>query len=75
DTTGCGDSFSAGFLYGMHHFDNPATALACGTLVAAVNAQHAGIEVLTEAPALLKAPRSHFETFAGKPDGWCGDRL
>ncbi|HPJ98253.1 MAG TPA: PfkB family carbohydrate kinase, partial [Candidatus Hydrogenedentes bacterium] len=73
DTTGCGDSFSAGFLAGMLRWDEPATALACGSVVAGVNARHRGIGQLAEAKRLLSDPRRHFAVFEGKPPDWPGD--
>ena len=72
DATGCGDSFSAGFVLGMLRYDDPPTALACGTIVAGVNARHAGIGQLTEAMSYLKDPRAHFAVFNGKPADWPG---
>ena len=73
DTTGCGDSFSAGFLTGMMRWDDPATALACGSVVAGVNARYRGIGQLAEAKRLLREPRSHFAVFEDKPADWPGD--
>jgi len=73
DTTGCGDSFSAGFLVGMLTHDDPATAVACASVVAGVNARYSGLGPLAEAKPLLEHPRSHFQVFAGKPDDWPGE--
>ncbi len=75
DTTGCGDSFSAGFLYGMLTHDDPATAIACASLVAGVNARHTGIGELTDAKDYLKAPRSHFEVYSNHAPDWPGEAL
>lgn len=75
DTTGCGDSFSVGFLVGMLRWDDPATALACGSVVAGVNARQRGIGQLVEAKRLLHEPRRHFAVFEGKPAHWPGDRI
>ncbi len=72
DTTGCGDSFSAGFLFGMLHYDDAATALACGSVVAGVNARYQGIGQLAEAKDYLRDPRSHFNVFNDRPDDWPG---
>ncbi|MBI4556401.1 MAG: carbohydrate kinase family protein [Candidatus Hydrogenedentes bacterium] len=75
DTTGCGDSFSAGFLLGMLTYDDPATAIACGTIVAGVNARYSGIGRLPEAEGLLKTPRTHFRVYDGKPTDWPGEPI
>lgn len=75
DPTGCGDSFSAGFIVAMLRYDDPATAVACGTLVAGVNARYAGIGHLAEAKGYLEAPRSHFALYAGKPPDWPGEPI
>lgn len=72
DATGCGDSFTAGFLVGMLTHDDPATALACGSLVAAVNARQAGIGRLGDAKAHLRDARSLFRIFEGKDPSWSG---
>lgn len=73
DTTGCGDSFSAGFLVGMVRSDNPATALASGSVVAGVNARYCGLGQLAEAKSYLEDPHSHFKFFEGKPADWPGE--
>lgn len=75
DTTGCGDSFSAGFLVGMLRSGAPATALACGSVVAGVNARYSGIGHLAEAKEYLRDPRSHFKLFETKPGDWPGEPL
>jgi sugar/nucleoside kinase (ribokinase family) len=75
DTTGCGDSFSAGFLWGMLTYDDAVTALACGTAVAGVNARYSGIGHLAEAKDYLANPRSHFEALATREPNWPGRRL
>ncbi|MBN2309303.1 MAG: carbohydrate kinase family protein [Candidatus Hydrogenedentes bacterium] len=75
DTTGCGDSFSAGFVVGMLRYGDPATALACASAVAGVNAQHRGIGELADAKRFLEDPRSHFEVFRGKAPDWPGDPI
>ena len=75
DTTGCGDSFSAGFLIGMLTHDDPATALACGSVVAGVNARYSGIGQLREARNYLVAPRTHFAVFRDKPADWPGEAI
>jgi adenosine kinase len=73
DTTGCGDSYGAGFLLGMLQHDDPATAVACASIVAGVNARHRGLSDLAEAKEYLKNPRAHFEVYAGKADDWPGE--
>jgi len=75
DTTGCGDSFSAGFLVGMLVHDDPATALACASVVAGVNARYSGLGRLTETKPLLENPRSHFQVFESKPTDWPGEPI
>jgi adenosine kinase len=75
DTTGCGDSFSAGFLVGMLRSNHPATALASGSVVAGVNARYRGLGQLAEAKDYLREPRSHFTVFEGKPSDWPGEPL
>ena len=75
DTTGCGDSFSAGFLIGMLTHDDPATALACASVVAGVNSRYSGIGQLKEARDYLAAPRSHFAVFQDKPADWPGEPI
>jgi sugar/nucleoside kinase (ribokinase family) len=42
DTTGCGDAFSAGFVYGMHVGRGPGGAAVLGNAVAALVAQGLG---------------------------------
>jgi sugar/nucleoside kinase (ribokinase family) len=42
DTTGCGDAFSAGFVYGMHVGRAPGDAAVLGNAVAALVAQGLG---------------------------------
>ena len=73
DATGCGDSFSAGFVIGMLTHDDPATALACASVVAGVNARYTGLGMLAEAREYLERPRSHFAVFDGKPEDWPGE--
>jgi sugar/nucleoside kinase (ribokinase family) len=75
DTTGCGDSFSAGFLVGMMRHDDPAAALACASVVAGVNARYAGLGALAEAKPLLEDPRGHFDVYRGKAADWPGDPI
>ena len=75
DATGCGDSYSAGFAVGMLRHDDPATAAACASVVAGVNARHVGIGELPEAKGLLASPREHFEVFKGKPADWPGEPI
>jgi sugar/nucleoside kinase (ribokinase family) len=75
DTTGCGDSYSAGFVLGMLRHGDPATAVACASVVAGVNARYTGIGNLPEARELLQDPRSHFAVYDGKPADWPGERM
>jgi sugar/nucleoside kinase (ribokinase family) len=42
DTTGCGDAFSAGFVYGIHSGRTPHDAAVLGNAVAALVAQGLG---------------------------------
>jgi len=75
DTTGCGDSFSAGFVKGMLDHDDPATALACASVVAGVNARYSGLGELAEAKPLLAVPRAHFNVYTGKSNDWPGKTI
>ncbi|HEO70667.1 MAG TPA: carbohydrate kinase family protein [Candidatus Hydrogenedentes bacterium] len=72
DTTGCGDSFSAGFLVGMLRYDDPVAALAVASVVAGVNARCNGLGELAEAKPLLENPKAHFSVFEGKSQDWAG---
>lgn len=73
DTTGCGDSFSAGFMVGMLRYGDPATALACATVVAGVNARKRGLGRLDEAIPLMTNPRAHFAVYEGRLLDWPGE--
>lgn len=72
DTTGCGDCFSAGFLVSLLKENDPAGALACGTLVAGLNAKQKGFADLSAAQAFLDNPRKHFKLFESRPQDWPG---
>lgn len=43
DTTGCGDAFSAGFVYGYLKWKNPVKANAFANVVAGINCEDAGL--------------------------------
>lgn len=73
DTTGCGDSFSAGFITGLLRHGDAVTALACGNVVAGINARHRGIGAMPEVRAHLERPRSHFPELCERAADWAGD--
>lgn len=75
DTTGCGDSFSAGFLVGLANTASPVTALAFASVVAGVNARYRGLGPLAEAKPLLEDPRAHFRVFDGHAPDWPGELM
>lgn len=75
DTTGCGDSFSAGFLVGLLQHDDAVSAMALGLLTAAVNAGYKGLRPLTPAAAYRDTPRAHLPELASHPPHWQGDLL
>ena len=59
ETTGCGDSFSAGFLMGLVRHGDPLVAFASAIVVAGANAQRLGIGNLTDVSAQLREPLRH----------------
>jgi len=76
DTTGCGDSFSAGFMWSYLQCGNPVAANAAANIVGGINCTISGIGHLEKArDALEKIPR-WFPDLAKKLDaGWPGDEL
>jgi len=76
DTTGCGDSFSAGFMWNYLQCGNPVAANAAANIVGGVNCTISGIGHLEKArDALGQIPR-WFPDLAKKLDtGWPGDEL
>jgi len=43
DTTGCGDAFTSGYIYGYLLYKNPVKANALANVVAGINCEAAGI--------------------------------
>ncbi|UCH35954.1 MAG: carbohydrate kinase family protein [Armatimonadota bacterium] len=76
DTTGCGDSFSAGFLWNYFQCREPAKANAAANIVAGVNCTVAGIGHLEAARgALERIPTAFPELGARIMAGWPGEKL
>ena len=76
DTTGCGDSFSAGFMWSYLQCGDPVAANAAANIVGGINCTISGIGHLEKArDALGQIPR-WFPDLASKLDaGWPGDEL
>jgi sugar/nucleoside kinase (ribokinase family) len=72
DTTGCGDSFSAGFLVGLLEHEDAVSAMALGLLTAAVNAVQHGVAPLKPVAPYRVAPRLHLPGLAGRDPDWQG---
>lgn len=75
DTTGCGDSFSAGLITGLLHGLDPLTAAARGVIVAGETACLDGIQPIPGLTDKLVSPRRSFDAFRGRPADWPGDVL
>jgi len=76
DTTGCGDSFSAGFLWSYLRCRDPVKSNAAANIVAGVNCTVAGIGHLEAARgALDRIPQAFPELGAKIMAGWPGERL
>jgi sugar/nucleoside kinase (ribokinase family) len=52
DTTGCGDAFSAGYLFGLSEGLEPSASCGWGTCAAAMVAQVLGSDGVTDAAAV-----------------------
>jgi len=76
DTTGCGDSFSAGFIWNYLQSKSPVAANAAANIVGGINCTTSGTGQLDEARnALGQIPR-WFPELAEKLDaGWPGDKV
>jgi adenosine kinase len=59
DTTGCGDAFTAGFISGFLHWEDPILATALGSIVSGLNCEAPGIEGFKKA----KGTRERIEEF------------
>jgi adenosine kinase len=76
DTTGCGDSFSAGFMWSYLQCGNPVAANAAANIVGGVNCTISGIGHLEKARGALEQIPRWFPDLAEKLDaGWPGDEL
>ena len=76
DTTGCGDSFSAGFMWSYLQCCNPLAANAAANIVGGVNCTISGIGHLEEARDALGQIPHWFPDLASKLDaGWLGDEI
>jgi len=76
DTTGCGDSFSAGFLWSYLQCRDPVKANAAANIVAGVNCTVSGIGHLEAAQgALDQIPLAFPDLGAKIMAGWRGERL
>jgi adenosine kinase len=76
DTTGCGDSFSAGFLWSYLQCRDPVRSNAAANIVAGVNCTVSGIGHLESARgALEQIPTAFPELGARIMAGWPGERL
>jgi len=76
DTTGCGDSFSAGFLWNYLQCRNPVAANAAANIVGGINCTISGIGHLEKARNALEQIPRWFPELAQKIDaGWPGDEI
>lgn len=76
DTTGCGDSFSAGFLWAYLQCRNPVQANAAANIVAGINCTVSGIGHLEAARNALEQIPTAFPDLGPKiMEGWPGNRL
>jgi len=76
DTTGCGDSFSAGFLWSYLQCRDPVRSNAAANIVAGVNCTVSGIGHLEAARgALEQIPTAFVELGARIMAGWPGERF
>ena len=76
DTTGCGDSFSGGFIWSYLQKRDPVWANAAANVVGGVNCTTPGIGNLTRARQMEQLIPLAFPTLtASIDDGWCGERL
>ncbi|MDP6124437.1 MAG: PfkB family carbohydrate kinase [Candidatus Latescibacteria bacterium] len=76
DTTGCGDSFSAGFVWNFLSSGDPLLANAAANIVGGVNCITPGIGGLTQAKgALDQLPKIFPELMDRIDGGWPGARL
>lgn len=76
DTTGCGDSFSAGFIWNYLHSRDPVKANAAANIVAGINCTVSGIGVLEAArDALAQIPAAFPDLGPRIIAGWPGQKL
>jgi len=76
DTTGCGDSFSAGFLWNYLQCGNAVAANAAANIVGGINCTISGIGHLEKARNALEQIPRWFPDLARKLDaGWPGDEI
>jgi adenosine kinase len=76
DTTGCGDSFSAGFVCNYLQTHDPLVANAAANIVGGTNCETAGIGQLEKARnAAEQIPRAFPDLAQKIADGWRGNRL
>jgi sugar/nucleoside kinase (ribokinase family) len=76
DTTGCGDSFSAGFMWAYLQSRDPVRANAAANIVAGVNCTVSGIGHLEAArDALSQIPTAFPELGPRIADGWPGEPI
>ncbi len=76
DTTGCGDSFSAGFIWHFLRSGDPIRANAAANIVGGVNCATPGIGNLSRAREMEALLPEAFPTLMQQLDeGWRGDRL
>ena len=76
DTTGCGDSFSAGFLWSYLQSRDPVKSNAAANIVAGINCTVAGIGRLEAARGALEQIPAAFPRLGEKiMSGWPGEKL
>jgi len=76
DTTGCGDSFSAGFLWNYLQCRDPVKANAAANIVAGINCTTSGIGHLEAARGALDQIPSAFPELGAKiMAGWPGEKF
>lgn len=76
DTTGCGDSFSAGFVVGLLRWNNVARAVVLATVLSGLNCTRFGLEGLAGIRNVSEAEGLHYSRLIAQiEDGWNGSPL
>lgn len=76
DTTGCGDNFIAGYLYGYLKYKNPIMASALGNTVAGLNCEYPGLMPLKgPEEAIERMELAYSEIIRKIKNGWKGNPI